>query len=97
MATFRCIKCNRAWDDGNGRGTNNSHGLCPTCAKQRLAPIFQRHQRNEGSFDCFGRSSGYCDQWNCLYRELCLAQDPGPADIAVIFSRLQTQQRPQPV
>ena len=29
-------------------------------------------QRNEGNFDCFGSTSGYCDQSACCWREECL-------------------------
>lgn len=30
-------------------------------------------QKAEGNFDCFGSAvSGFCDQFNCLWREDCL-------------------------
>lgn len=35
--------------------------------------IIRAVQRAEGNFDCFGTSSGYCDQTNCLWRNDCLA------------------------
>lgn len=31
-------------------------------------------QRDEGNFDCFARAeSGYCDQYQCVFREDCLS------------------------
>ncbi len=30
-------------------------------------------QRSDGNFDCYGSAnSGFCDQFNCLWRENCL-------------------------
>ncbi len=32
-------------------------------------------QQAEGNFDCFGRaSSGFCDQYGCLFHEDCMAE-----------------------
>jgi hypothetical protein len=31
-------------------------------------------QLAEGNFDCFGRSAGYCDRWDCVWRGECLVQ-----------------------
>ncbi|HDQ40689.1 MAG TPA: SAP domain-containing protein [Desulfonatronum sp.] len=34
-------------------------------------------QRDEGNFDCFARAeAGYCDQFQCIFREDCLALAP---------------------
>ncbi|RKY31584.1 MAG: SAP domain-containing protein [Candidatus Omnitrophota bacterium] len=29
-------------------------------------------QRIEGNFECFGTATGYCDQFSCCWRKLCL-------------------------
>lgn len=35
-------------------------------------------QRVEGHFDCFGTASdGYCDQYQCIFREDCLPVSQG--------------------
>ena len=34
-------------------------------------------QLDEGNFDCFARAeSGYCDQYQCIFREDCLSLVP---------------------
>ena len=41
--------------------------------KSNKAELIRSIQRNEGNFDCFGSaSSGYCDQFQCSWREDCL-------------------------
>lgn len=34
--------------------------------------LIRQIQKAEGNFDCFGRANGYCDQWDCCFREDCL-------------------------
>jgi len=31
-------------------------------------------QRKQGNFDCYGSTSDYCDQLNCLFRSSCLSE-----------------------
>ena len=49
-----------------------SHGLCAWCLKVCLTPIYRKRQVEEGNFDCFAKSAGFCDQQACKYREICL-------------------------
>ncbi len=37
--------------------------------------IIRSIQKAEGNFDCFGTAFDYCDQWQCCFRSLCLAQE----------------------
>jgi hypothetical protein len=35
--------------------------------------IARKKQRDEGSFDCYGKATcGYCDQFCCVYHDECL-------------------------
>lgn len=34
--------------------------------------IIREIQACEGNFDCFGKSQGDCNQFNCTFRQLCL-------------------------
>jgi hypothetical protein len=36
------------------------------------ADLIREIQRAEGNFDCFGSAKDFCDQWDCLFRTLCL-------------------------
>jgi len=38
----------------------------------KKAQVIHALQRVEGNFDCFGRSNGYCDRWDCAWRDDCL-------------------------
>jgi hypothetical protein len=38
----------------------------------KKADLIRQIQKAEGNFDCFGRAVGYCDQWQCCFREDCL-------------------------
>ncbi len=70
---YQCIKCQETWE--NGKPTSDgyySHGLCAPCLKDALIPLYRKRQAREGNFDCFGKSSGFCDQTNCTYRQLCI-------------------------
>jgi len=33
--------------------------------------LIKRIQKTEGNFDCFGTAKGYCDQFQCCFREDC--------------------------
>jgi hypothetical protein len=41
-------------------------------ARLKKADLIKTIQRTEGNFDCFGTSSGVCDQFDCLWRDDCL-------------------------
>lgn len=41
--------------------------------KKNKVELIREIQRAEGNFDCFGTAGDYCDQTECLFRELCLA------------------------
>jgi hypothetical protein len=71
---YQCIKCNITWGQGTPETDGYSHGLCIVCLREALIPLYRKRQTQEGNFDCFGRSSGYCDQYGCKYREICLIQ-----------------------
>lgn len=70
---FQCIRCDVIWGEG-GPDTDGcySSGLCTTCIKEALTPLYRKRQLNEGNFDCFGRACGYCDQFNCKYYKPCV-------------------------
>lgn len=71
--TYQCINCKVYWTDEKGETDDVSHGLCVKCAKNKLIPYFRKKQLEEGNFDCFAKSKGYCDQQDCFYRKLCLS------------------------
>lgn len=41
---------------------------------QNKADLIREIQRAEGNFDCFGTAGDYCDQLECLFRNMCLTQ-----------------------
>jgi hypothetical protein len=49
-----------------------SHGLCTSCLKESLTPIYRKRQREEGNPDCFGKAQGFCDRFDCDKRSLCV-------------------------
>ena len=69
---FQCIKCLMTWGDGQPEVDGYSHGLCASCLKDALTPLYRKRQAREGNFDCFGKSSGFCDQYDCKYRHVCV-------------------------
>jgi hypothetical protein len=69
---YQCIRCRSTWGDGEPERDGYSHGLCRPCLKEALIPLYRKRQVQEGNFDCFGRSQGFCDQCACRYREICL-------------------------
>ena len=68
---YQCINCESIWGDEPVEDGLMSHGLCKDCFLIKATPTIRTNQLKEGNFDCFKRSSGYCDQ-PCKYRELCL-------------------------
>lgn len=71
--TYQCIKCHATWENGKPDSDGYySHGLCASCLKDALIPLYRKRQAREGNFDCFGKSSGFCDQTDCKYRALCI-------------------------
>ncbi len=73
---FQCIRCGITWGNGNPEIDGYSHGLCLPCLKEALIPLYRKRQVEEGNFDCFARSAGYCDQGLCKYRTICLGSLP---------------------
>lgn len=41
---------------------------------KKKADLIREIQRAEGNFDCFGTARDYCDQLECCFRDLCLAE-----------------------
>ena len=75
MTLYVCIRCKKTWKIDNGDGDMDyapSGSLCKPCLKERLTPLYRRRQLEEKHFDCFGKATDYCDQFQCKYRELCL-------------------------
>lgn len=72
----QCIRCRGVWGEGDPETEGYSHGLCPDCLRDTLAPLYRKRQLAEGNFDCFAKSSGFCDQVKCKYREVCLKPRP---------------------
>lgn len=35
-------------------------------------------QKAEGNFECFGTAAGYCDQFQCSFRSLCIDEEGKP-------------------
>ena len=71
---FKCIRCDKEWGEGDHEDFF-SHGLCKGCLKIALTEIYRKRQREGGHFDCFARSTDFCDQLNCCYRNVCLEKD----------------------
>jgi len=42
--------------------------------RKTKSDLIREIQRAEGNFDCFGSAQGYCDQYECRFREMCLKQ-----------------------
>jgi len=73
MGSYVCVKCRKTWEIDNGDTDPTPSGtLCQPCLKETLVPLYRRRQSTEGNFDCFGKATGYCDQYRCKYRHLCL-------------------------
>ncbi len=71
----QCIRCRVTWGGGPDIDGCYSHGLCEKCLKEALTPLYRKRQRQEGNFDCFGTACGYCDQFGCKYRKICLGSE----------------------
>ncbi len=56
------------WQEIQAKG--REMGLKATGTKK--AELIRSIQRAEGNFECFGTADGYCDQWGCSFRSLCL-------------------------
>lgn len=70
---YQCIRCHMTWGDGTPEKDGYSHGLCMTCLREALTPLYRKRQALEGNFDCFARANGFCDQALCKYRQICLS------------------------
>ena len=51
-----------------------SKGLGINSFGKRKADLIREIQTAEGNFDCFGKAEGFCDQWNCRFRSLCMEE-----------------------
>jgi len=73
VTLYVCIECKKTWKIENGGfDLLPSESLCKPCLKESLVPIYRKRQLREGTLDCFGRATDYCDQTQCKYRDLCL-------------------------
>jgi len=45
----------------------------PTMRKSK-AELIRHIQLAEGNFDCFGSANGYCDQYGCAFRSICVGR-----------------------
>ncbi len=68
---YQCIRCKKIWGMGDEE-EYFSHGLCKSCARILLMHTVRKKQLREGNFDCFGRATNFCDQYECKYRSVCL-------------------------
>jgi hypothetical protein len=84
---YQCFNCRRVWGEGNPEVEGYSHGLCVRCTKEALARTYRKQQLAEGNFDCFAKSSGFCDQIFCRYREICLKPEP-PMELGPMLNEL---------
>jgi len=39
---------------------------------KRKDDLIREIQLAEGNFDCFGSAAGFCNQWTCKFRSLCV-------------------------
>ena len=46
------------------------HGI--STIRKTYPELIREIQRSEGNFDCFGSAQDYCDQPECLFRDICL-------------------------
>jgi len=92
MCTFRCVKCGNTWEVKEAGCVSNSHGLCPTCAKEEFIPVFRKQQRKEGNPDCYAKSNGFCDQPHCTFFPLCTSTNPQPVHIYQLNERLRDRE-----
>ena len=75
MTAYICIRCRKTWEVEDGDVNPIPSGsLCKPCLKESLTTTYRNRQTREGNFDCFGKASGYCDQSQCKYREICLIE-----------------------
>lgn len=70
---YQCIRCKITWGQGDPDRDGYSHGLCGSCLREALTPLYRKRQLAEGNFDCFGKAEAFCDQDTCKYRVVCLA------------------------
>ncbi|MBU1195067.1 MAG: SAP domain-containing protein [Proteobacteria bacterium] len=46
-------------------------------ARKKKADLIREIQQTEGNFACFGTAGDYCDQFACLFRDMCLIKPKG--------------------
>jgi len=77
----RCMKCGKEWKKETEKDWSPddfTSSLCNPCFREVVAPTIRRKQLKEGNFDCFGRTTDYCDQLECKYRTFCLRLSEKP-------------------
>ena len=42
--------------------------------RMKKTELIRQIQVAEGNFDCFRKANGYCDQFECLWRDNCLGK-----------------------
>lgn len=42
------------------------------------ARLIHEIQIAEGNFPCFAQATDYCDQFECIFRDLCLSKNESP-------------------
>jgi len=75
LIKVKCIKCGSEWDKESTIPYDQNEytgGLCHVCFRDTLAPLIHKRQLREGSFDCFGKASSFCDQHECKYYAWCV-------------------------
>lgn len=45
--------------------------------RKKKVDLIREIQRAEGNFECFGTAGDYCDQFTCLFRDMCLIKPKG--------------------
>ena len=72
----KCINCGVEWGGELDEDGFYSHGVCRTCCREALRPIYRKRQREEiGSWECFGNAIGNCSQKDCKYYYICVLKE----------------------
>jgi hypothetical protein len=75
MTEYLCVKCRTTWSVDNGDiDSGVSGGLCSACLKESLTTLYRKKQLAEGNFDCFGKATTHCDQFQCKYIRQCIGK-----------------------
>ena len=70
-------------------------GFCQNCALAFEVRITRLKQRKEGNPDCYAKSNGYCDRFDCNKRSRCLNPNRKPAnEIEALMEKFPSVARP---